>query len=494
MKNLFNSGVCLFWSLAVLFVGVALPGFSREHVGEEAFDSRAMLPGGAGSVKFTPFPSYELPAANLPVEARPEFHAGKALANQAWVKAPTITDARDGLGPLYNARTCLACHANGGRGQLPEAADTPLFSGILRLSLPGRDPIRGVVPDPIYGEQLQVQSVALTHQLRGRIRHINAAENPEPPPEAQVYIEWREHSFEYPDGQRKSLRRPKPRIDELGYGPLPVALLTSLRAAPAIHGMGLIEAIPQAAIDALADPQDSNGDGISGRVNRVWDPALGANAPGRFGWKANRPGLRVTVAAAFQGDVGISNPLFNEQPCTAVQTRCRRLVSGAGTDGFELPDSLLDLTTEFVRNIGVPAAREGLAAADTGRRQFHAVGCAQCHHPSFKTAEQGIDRAHLGNQLIWPYSDLLLHDMGEGLADGRPDYAADGQEWRTPPLWGIGLSKQVNGVQRFLHDGRARDLEEAILWHGGEASAARQAFAELAVSDRVELLRFLEAL
>ncbi|MEM0953939.1 MAG: di-heme oxidoredictase family protein [Pseudomonadota bacterium] len=459
-----------------------------------SFDIAEMLPGGEGSVKFRPFASYELPAANLPVSARPKFHAGKALANQAWIKAPTITDARDGLGPLYNARTCLACHVNGGRGQLPDNPDQPLFSGVLRLSLPGRDSIRGAVPDPVYGEQLQVQSVALSHQFRGRIRRVTALNNPEPPPEAQVYIDWQEHVFEYPDGQHKTLRRPRPRIDELGYGPLPAELQISLRAAPAIHGMGLIEAIPQAAIDALADAHDEDDDGISGRVNRVWDPALGHSAPGRFGWKANRSSLRVTVAAAFQGDVGISNPLFAAQPCTAAQSRCRRQVSGAGTDGFELPEGLLDLTTEFVRNIGVPVARPALAQEDSGRQYFYEVGCVACHHPSFQTGAQAGDRKHLGNQRIWPYSDLLLHDMGEGLADGRPDYEANGREWRTPPLWGIGLSKSVNGTLQFLHDGRAKDLEEAILWHAGEATAAQQAFVMLDVSARQELLRFLESL
>ena len=452
------------------------------------------MPGGEGSVAFTPFASSELPAANLPDTDLSMFHAGKALAHQPWVKAPTATDARDGLGPLFNARSCLGCHVNGGRGPVPQTAETPLFTAILRLSVPGQDKVLGSVPDPVYGDQVQVQSTALSHQLRGRIAPVLPAQDPEAPAEAWVYIDWREKAFEYPDGTQTTLRFPEPRIEELGYGPLSENLLTSLRAAPTIHGAGLLEAISQADIDALADPEDANGDGISGRSNQVWDVEQAAMVPGRFGWKANRPSLTITVAAAFQGDLGISNPLFPDQPCSPVQQRCRRTPSGNNAEGFELPADLLALTTGFVRNIGVPRARARDEVAQSGRQHFYQAGCADCHQPTFTTPVLGGERAHLGHQVIWPYTDLLLHDMGPDLADGRPDYGATGSEWRTPPLWGIGLSPEINGVQGFLHDGRARNLEEAILWHGGEAMHARMHFVALPIDQREAMIAFLETL
>ena len=453
------------------------------------------FPGGSGSVQLVPFASFELPASNLPEVQRPLFHAGKALANQPWVKAPTATDSRDGLGPLYNARTCLGCHINGGRGPLPLNPDQAIFTAILRLSIPGEaDLQRGVLPEPVYGDQIQGQSVALSHQLRGKIPTKDPDVNPEAPPEARVYLDWQEKIFEYPDGERRTLRFPQPRIEELGYGPLNPQSLFSLRAAPAIHGMGLVAAIDQGDIDALADPVDRDGDGISGKINRVWDFENGQMAPGRFGWKANRANLRITVAGAFQGDVGITNPVFHGQPCTPSQRRCQNAPNGNDAAGFELPERLLALTVKFVESIGVPIRRSPTEHAEVGREKFYSSGCAGCHHPSFTTRRLASDRAHLGQQLIWPYTDLLLHDMGPDLADGRPDYQASGSEWRTSPLWGVGLSGDVNGVETLLHDGRARNVEEAILWHGGEGEAARNVFAALQKREREALIAFVESL
>ncbi|MEM1111024.1 MAG: di-heme oxidoredictase family protein [Pseudomonadota bacterium] len=453
------------------------------------------FPGGEGSVKFKPFASFELPAANLPQAQRPHFHAGKALGNQPWIKAPTATDARDGLGPVYNARTCLACHVNGGRGRVPDSGEQPIFSAIVRLSVPGTyDHELGSQPEPVYGDQIQGQSVALSHQLRGRVPLKDPVTNPEAPPEARVFIDWLEKEFIYPDGEVRLLRYPSTRFEELGYGELQQQTQRSLRAAPAIHGLGLLEAVDQASVDALADPDDKDGDGISGRVNQVWDFEAAATVPGRFGWKANRANLRITTAGAFQGDVGISNPVFPEQPCSNAQRRCRRTPTGNNSEGMELPEPMLALTTNFVRNIGVPRARELTERAALGRNHFHESGCAACHNPSFRTSPQAADFAHLGDQVIWPYTDLLLHDMGHELADGRPDYTASGSEWRTPPLWGLGLSQRVNGVNTLLHDGRARTVEEAVLWHGGEAGASRDAFAALKRVDRDALVAFVESL
>lgn len=466
---------------------------SRDIPVPDRADSEA-YPGGRGSVSYLPFASFELPAANIPHEQRPYFHAGKALANQPWIKAPSATDARDGLGPLYNARTCLGCHSNGGRGPLPGSAAEPVFSAIVRVSLPGKNDRLGVVPDASYGDQIQGQSVALTHQLRGKVAARKPADNPEAPPESRVFVDWLKRIYTYPDGESRVLRYPRIRFEELGYGPLPSNLLTSLRMAPAIHGLGLLEAIDQSVLDNLSDPQDSNGDGISGRVNRVWDFEREAPAAGRFGWKANRANLRIVSASAFQGDVGISNPIFNTQPCTGLQHKCQHAPSGNNSDGVELPEGLLALTVGFVRGIGVPLQRKLTRRALEGRALFHRTGCASCHHPGYVTASQPGESAYLGDQEIWPYTDLLLHDMGEGLDDGRPDYLASGSEWRTPPLWGVGLSKNVNGVTNLLHDGRARNIEEAILWHGGEAVRAREHFAQLIASRRDALIAFVESL
>lgn len=445
-------------------------------------------------MKYKPFASFELPASNLPEAQVPLFHAGKALANQPWIKAPTATDARDGLGPIYNARTCLGCHIKGGKGPVPATNDEAIFAPILRISIPGKNVRLGSVPDPIYGEQIQGQSVALTHQLRGKIPYKVPSENPEAPPEARVYINWKAHTFTYPDGHSVTLRSPKVRLDEMGYGAASTTLMTSLRAAPAIHGMGLLEAIEQADINALADPEDADGDGISGRVNTVWDFENNAPVPGRFGWKANRANLRITTAAAFQGDVGISNPIFPNQPCSRRQPRCLASPNGNNTNGFELPEHLLKLTVDFVRNIGVPMARPMDEKTKRGHKYFHQVGCAACHQPSFKTGPQPTAYKHLAAQDIWPYSDLLLHDMGSGLADHRPDYDATGYEWRTAPLWGIGLNRHVNGVTTLLHDGRARSIEEAILWHGGESENSRAAFTLLDEKQRNALITFVESL
>ena len=455
-------------------------------------DSAERYPAGDGSVGFKPLARFDRPLANMPLEEKSAFYAGRALAVQPWVKAPTATDARDGLGPLYNARACLACHVNGGKGSVPITEGQPVSTAIVRLSIPGKNLQQGVLAEPVYGDQLQTQSVSLAHQLR----HLPSASNltDEPAAEAVVYLKWSAQSFTYPDRQQITLRKPALDIRSLGYGSLHSQTLSSLRLAPAIHGAGLLEAINQADIDALADADDANKDGISGRVNRVWDAATKTNRAGRFGHKATRPDLAMTVAAAFANDIGISNPLFPQQPCTSAQIVCAQLPDGNNSEGLELPQALLDLVVNFNRNLAVPKRRQASAPLTLkGRALFYQSGCATCHQPRFVTADKAA-LPHLSKQIIWPYSDLLLHDMGPGLADDRPDFAASGSEWRTPPLWGLGLSQAVNGSGQLLHDGRAQTVEEAIIWHGGEASEAQQAFAALNRIERSQLIKFVESL
>ncbi|MCY0964300.1 di-heme oxidoredictase family protein [Parathalassolituus penaei] len=464
-----------------------------------AADANPVLAGGSGSTSRQPGPSFDRPVANMPEALRPDFYAGRALAEQPWIKAPTATDARDGLGPIYNARACLACHIRGGRSRVPDNSGEALFVGpLVKLSRAGAnantiDPHDGVLADPVYGEQLQVRSVALLHQL-GKATPTAIAASGDVAPEAEVRLFWDEQTFQYPDGQQVVLRKPRLQVTEAAYGDFHPDTRFSLRNAPPIHGAGLLELIPEADIAANADPDDRNGDGISGRLNQVWDPRDQAMRSGRFGLKANRANVDSIVASAFANDIGISNPLFPNQPCSSAQTRCNQQADGNNEDGFELPADLLLLVANFSRQLGVPR-RDPQQVADTASAAplFEQTGCSQCHQPRWQTAASS-EFPHLGNQTIWPYTDLLLHDMGDGLADERQEFLASGREWRTPPLWGAGSGLKVNGSGLFLHDGRARSVEEAILWHDGEARAARQRFIALPQPQRQALTAFVDSL
>jgi CxxC motif-containing protein (DUF1111 family) len=273
--------------------------------------------------------------------------------------------------------------------------------------------------------------------------------------------------------------------------------MLSARVAPPMIGMGLLEAIPEADIIALADPDDRDGDGISGRPNQVWSASDGRVMLGRFGWKAGASSVAMQSANAFAGDIGLSSALAPEAwgDCTARQPHCRDAPDGRDArEGIEVTKQMLDLVVFYARNLAVPARPDaGAKQVLAGKRVFHAAGCAACHRPSFTTRADAIGPEQSG-QKIWPYTDLLLHDMGEGLADNRPEGAADGREWRTAPLWGLGLTETVSGHTLLLHDGRARNLLEAILWHGGEAEAARQKVIALPKAEREALLAFLRSL
>jgi len=483
-------------AIAVL-LSMQVWGCSQSNEVPEISASEA-FPGGEGSVSIQPFPSFMLPASNLPQDEKPHFHAGKALAHQPWIKAPTVTNARDGLGPIYNARTCLFCHINGGRGRMPDDNETMMSSGALRLSLPGEDKVNGVVTEPIYGDQIQSQSVALSHQLRHN-SSVQSLTKKEVAPEAYVFIDWEKETFTYPDGHTLELRSPKPRLTNLGYGPLHSDTLLSLRNAPPMHGLGLLETISQQDIVKNADPNDVDNNGISGRVNQVWDYEAKKTVPGRFGAKANKSSIRMQTAAAFVNDVGITNPIFLQQPCTDAQTLCKQTFNGnepatKDSPAVELSESLLTSVVNFSKNLGVPKRRNpNDATVLKGRSLFYQTGCYQCHRPNYVTGESS-ESPHLAKQNIWPYTDLLIHDMGPALADGRPDYLATGSEWRTPPLWSVGLGKSVNGSDNLLHDGRAQSVEAAILWHGGEATLVKQKFIKLPRKERQALMTFVESL
>ena len=437
------------------------------------------LSGGATTVRQSDHNAFSLPSANLAPSRRLDFAVGNSFFRNPWVIAPSTTTARDGLGPLFNTNACQNCHIKDGRGHPPGPDALSAASMLVRLSLPaGAEHAEtlerlGVLAEPTYGGQLQDMA------------------NPGIAPEGKVRVSYSLHSLKFADGHSVELRQPALEISQLGYGPLHPDTQFSARIAPPMIGLGLLEAIPAAAILANADPDDADGDGISGRANRVWDDALQRSVLGRFGWKAGQPTLNQQNAHAFAGDMGLTSGLLAHDDCSAGQTDCRSARHGGEP---EVSDSILASVLFYSRNLGVPARRDlDSPQVLAGKGLFHQAGCQRCHTPQFTTASDAAE-PELANQTIRPYSDLLLHDMGPGLADKRSEFLASGREWRTPPLWGIGLTETVNGHTQLLHDGRARDLLEAILWHGGEAEAAKQQVLTFDADERAALLAFLNSL
>lgn len=459
----------------------------------EAFETN---PAGAATVRArADADAFSLPSANIGFAGELDFKLGNGLFRKLWVSSPSSTLASDGLGPLYNARSCQRCHLKDGRGHPPESDEDSRVSMLLRLSVPAGEDApetrletyltgQGIDtprtrPDPSYGAQLQDLAVQ-GHAAEGQFR-----------------ITYKDTEVPLSGGEVAHLRAPHYTIADPAYGPLSDSLMISPRVAPPMIGLGLIEAIPAADILALADPEDADGDGISGRAQIAWSLAHDSPMLGRFGWKAGSPTVEEQTAAAFAGDIGLSTPLLSDASgdCTATQSACRTAIHGNGdAREFEVDEIGLDLVTFYSRNLGVPARRDvNDPQVLRGKQVFYDTGCIACHQPKFVT-HRLTDRDPQSFQLIWPYSDFLLHDMGETLADHRPEAVATGREWRTPPLWGIGLTAQVSGQTRFLHDGRARSLLEAILWHGGEAQPHRDAVADMDPADRAALIRFLESL
>jgi CxxC motif-containing protein (DUF1111 family) len=427
------------------------------------------------------------PSANLSFGDQERFALGNGLFRKDWVTSPSSTQASDGLGPLFNARACQSCHLKDGRGHAPASPGGDAVSFLVRLSVP---------PDAAQAADIAASRIAAApHPVYGLQLQDNAAAGL--PPEGRVRIDYAPVSVELAGGETVELRKPMLSIDNPGFGPLPPDLMTSGRVAPAMAGMGLLEAIHRADIMALADPDDADADGISGRPNLVGDGKGGVTI-GRFGWKAIQPTVELQTAHAFSGDMGLSSPVAPEHwgECTALQADCRAMPNGAQErlGDTEVPRDLLDLVTFYSENLAPPVRRDiDDPVVLAGKAAFYASGCASCHTPKFVTSRKAAHEAQRF-QLIWPYTDLLLHDMGEGLADGRSEGLADGREWRTPPLWGIGMAHQVSAAAGFLHDGRARTLQEAILWHGGEAQRARDHYAALPKQERDALVRFLESL
>lgn len=412
--------------------------------------------------------AYTKPYAGLtdPISLK-AFQEGRTLFRQVW----TIQSGEDhrfsGLGPLYSRFSCVACHPGNGRGFAPDGPAQAMKTMLVRLSV--RDPLQGILPHPVYGDQLNEFGI------------------PGVTGEGVAHISYDTISVTLAGGETVQLRQPQLSFSELAYSPLG-NVMTSARIAPAVFGLGLLDNIPDTEI--LRQAQRRKPRGIAGRPNMVWDISQQKTVIGKFGWKANVPNLRQQITSAFHGDLGITSSLFPIENCTPQQASCHAVPT---QDMPELLDQQLEDIQFYLGALAVPQKEAPSQALQRGAALFRQAQCIECHSDQLRTG-QSASISLLNQRTISPYTDLLLHDMGEGLADHRPDFAATGREWRTPPLWGIGLAKKVHPDAGFLHDGRARNLQEAILWHDGEGKTAKERYMTFSKEERALLLMFLESL
>ena len=391
---------------------------------------------------------------------------GDKAFEQTFVSAPAPIFG--GLGYIYNNVSCISCHHNDGKGT--PTAGLQNSSLLIRVSIPGTDEHGAPLSVPGYGFQIQDKAlIGIT-------------------PEATVNIQYTSVPVTYPDGTTVTLRKPTYTLTN-PYYPLPSNYFVSPRLAPPVFGIGLLDNVPESTLLSFADENDADGDGISGRPNYIFDTALNIRRIGRFGLKANTISLQNQVALAYQQDMGVTNYLFPDE-----NSKTQSQDKQGNTAVIELPDSTLNAVIFYVKTLAVPARRDVNDLTNKqGEALFNQINCSGCHKTTMYTGYV-TDVPSLSNQRIHPYTDLLLHDMGDGLADGRPDFLATGSEWRTTPLWGLGMLQKVQGVAYYLHDGRAQSIEEAILWHGGEAEKSKTAFMNLSKQDRDALLSFLKSL
>lgn len=463
----------VFASIVLTFVSFVSYRCKKDTFTASPFKGEGIYSGGQnGTVMDASQNAFGLQVNGLTDQQKLDFFVGNSFFNQNWVQAPSSTTARDGLGPLFNARSCSGCHFKDGRGRPPQSDSEKGTGLLLRISIPGVSAVGGPNPSFNYGDQMEDQGVLGV------------------PREADYHIDYIEIAGQYPDGQTYSLRKPSYTILNEQYGAFESGLMISPREAPQMIGLGLLEAISASDILSYADENDANGDGVSGRANYAWDAKNQTTDLGRFGWKANVTGIYQQVCGAFLGDMGITTWVFPDENCTGIQSDCSMAANG-GTP--EIDQDKLEAVVLYSQTLAVPARRNtDNPDVATGEAIFHTLDCTKCHVQRYTTSTHSVTA--LSNQVIFPYTDLLLHDMGEDLADGRPDFLANGNEWRTAPLWGIGLIPTVNNHSFLLHDGRARNIEEAILWHGGEASSSKQKFMGLSKTQRSQVLKFLESL
>ncbi|MCC7244895.1 MAG: thiol oxidoreductase [Saprospiraceae bacterium] len=423
--------------------------------------------GGETSITGAYIQVFQQPAPNMSALELDLHRAADRAFGDKFVTAPAIING--GLGPIFNQNACENCHVSNGRSPFPESSQD-LRGLLIRLSVAGSDVHGGPLNVPNFGGQLQ------TKALFGKT------------PEASLTWQYVQEVKTFLDGESISLSKPV-FVLENPYEPLPTEMMTSPRIAPPVIGLGLLEAIKESDIMALTDPEDADKDGISGRANQVWDVKNQRTALGRFGWKAGQPDLSQQTAAAYQQDMGITNPLF------PIESSLGQSQLDALQDDPEINEATLKAATFYTQSLAVPQRRNTTDPnVIEGKKLFFELKCGSCHHYQFVTGDHP-EYVFLSRQTIFPYTDLLLHDMGDGLADNRPEFLANGREWRTPPLWGLGLTQVVGGIKaRYLHDGRAATLQEAIMWHGGEAEQSKEQFRKLSKSERQALVSFLESL
>jgi CxxC motif-containing protein (DUF1111 family) len=494
MRLTLTMGAFAFGAAALALHGHASAETDPDPLGEKV--------GGQGTVYATGRNAFSFPLADLSDPERTRFVIGNSFFKRNWVEAPASTTARDGLGPHFIARSCAGCHTMDGRGSPPDWSKTldadpeKTVALLMRLSVPGKPgDTAGVVPEPTYGDQFN----------NAAIQGVK--------PEGHVEIRSEAVHGRFKDGTRYTLQKPIYKLTDLAYGPMAKDVMISPRIAPQMIGMGLLEAIPESEILANARNQAAAGGAIKGQPNRVWDAFAKKELIGRFGWKANVGSVAHQSAGAFNGDMGITTSVFASEACTPAQKDCLAAPHGGGkvkgsaglvpaaqasSSPPEIDDETFAQVAFYTATIAPPARRQpNDPQVLRGQALFAQARCAACHRPSYTTGEPLFPRLSsdkVKGQRIWPYTDLLLHDMGEGLADGRPDFLANGRQWKTPPLWGIGLIKDVNGHQRLLHDGRANGVLEAVLWHAGEAQGAKDQVLKFSAADRAALVKFVESL
>ena len=466
------------------------------------FDPQEIKQGGDTGIAVINAESYSKPSSNLTASRKGDFFVGNAFFKQPWVIAPASTDSRDGLGALFNVAACQSCHVKDGRGHAPMTSDDAADSLLIRLAMPAttngqrqqlKSSLIEKVAHPMYGGQLQDRGIQGV------------------PAEARIAVTWTDKPMTFADGYVETLRAPTFNLTKPGYGAFEDELMVSPRVALPMIGLGLLEQIPDADIKKQADSADKNADGIRGKFNWVLDPQTGKTALGRFGWKAGQTKLLTQNQSAFNEDMGLTSNIRPIESCTSLQTACLQATTGADEQGngkpaVEVNDEVTKFVEFYTRNLAVPHRRN---ADDktvlAGKKIFYDMGCQSCHTPRYQLPKTDDDHLEQHGQIIYPYSDLLLHDMGNDLADrtiagklppksAQVEFLANSYEWRTPALWGIGLAQTVDPQATFLHDGRARTLMEAVLWHGGEAAKQQQKVLKLDKQGRAELNAFLKSL
>ena len=465
-----------------------------------SFDPQEIKQGGDSGISISSAESYSKPSSNLAASRKGSFFIGNAFFKQPWVVAPASTDSRDGLGALFNVAACQSCHVKDGRGHAPMTADDDADSLLIRLSMPAttdeqrqqlQDSLIEKVAHPMYGGQLQDRG----------IQGVTA--------EARIAVQWTDTPVTFADGYVETLRAPTFNLTKPGYGAFDDDMMVSPRVALPMIGLGLLEQIPDDDIKKQAS-DSSNGD-ISGKFNWVTDPQTGKRALGRFGWKAGQTKLITQNQSAFNEDMGLTSNIRPNESCMPTQTACLNAATGADEQGngkspVEVNDEVAKFVEFYTRNLAVPHRRNAddkLVLA--GKKRFYDMGCQSCHTPRYQLPKTDDDHLEQHGQVIYPYTDLLLHDMGDDLADrtiagklppktAQVEFLANSYEWRTPALWGVGLAQTVDPQATFLHDGRARTLMEAVLWHGGEAEKQKQQVLKLDKQGRAELNAFLKSL